>query len=58
MPELLIAPDCFTYRTVACYICGTLTQPDDQEVVLSGRRYICVCLLCMLALTRGEQLVR
>lgn len=58
MPESFVAPDCFTYRVTRCYICDAVTCPDDQEVILSGKRYICVCLWCALACTDREQLVR
>lgn len=41
--------DCFTYQTVRCYICGGVTVPDDQCVQLRGKKYVCICLPCALA---------
>lgn len=57
MSELVFLPDCFTYAPVPCYVCNTVIPPDDQEVVLSGRRYVCVCVACATALARGKELV-
>jgi len=44
--ERIYGPDCFTYQPAPCYICGSVTLPDDQEVILRGKRYVCVCLTC------------
>ena len=54
MPELTYSEDCRTYRPVYCYICNNLTLPDDQETILTAKKYVCVCILCALALRKSD----
>lgn len=53
MAELSFSPDCFTYGVVACANCGTLTLPDDQQIILRGKQYIPICLPCYFVI--GEK---
>lgn len=57
MPRLSLGLDCYTYKTVRCYVCNVSVVPDDQEVILSGKRYICVCLSCAIAVNKKKFLV-
>lgn len=52
MSDLVFVPDCFTYKIVRCYVCNVSIVPDDQEVILSGKRYVCVCLRCAIAINK------
>ncbi len=57
MPELTFSDACFTYIQQPCYICNSVTIPDDQEVVLIGKKYVCLCLLCKLAIEKRRVII-
>jgi hypothetical protein len=46
MPIYQTGPSCFSYTVVRCYICNDNVVPDDREVVLRSKRYVCICLKC------------
>lgn len=54
MPLLEFTESCFTYTNVNCENCNVLTIPDDQQVVLRGKKYLCLCLLCYLAIKGSD----
>ena len=54
MPELTYSEDCRTFKSVSCYICGNLTIPDDQEVMLIRKKFVCVCIACAIAIKKAK----
>lgn len=57
MSELSFTNSCLTYAKVNCEICNTATVPDDQEIIITGKRYmryICVCMACKVALGKKK----
>jgi hypothetical protein len=55
MPIDQLGPSCFTYIPVRCYICNDNVVPDDREVVLRSKRYVCICLKCYDAISSANK---